>query len=80
MVAWYVRMHPALIEGVQSMHEVCMKNGILESLIVLSLCISHLMANDYNYYHQKLAPTFPGIDSCLLVTKWDFLEWKCHYD
>ena len=24
--------------------------------------------------YQKLAPTFPGIDSCLMVTKWDFLE------
>ena len=26
--------------------------------------------------HQKLAPTFPGIDSCLMVTKWDFLEME----
>ena len=24
--------------------------------------------------HQKLAPTFPGINSCLMVTKRDFLE------
>ena len=24
--------------------------------------------------YQKLAPTFPGIDSCLMVTKRDFLE------
>ena len=27
-------------------------------------------------HHQKLAPTFPGIDSCLMVTKWDFLEME----
>ena len=26
--------------------------------------------------HQKLAPTFPGIDSCLMVTKRDFLEME----
>ena len=26
--------------------------------------------------HQKLASTFPGIDSCLMVTKWDFLEME----
>ena len=26
--------------------------------------------------HQKLAPTFPGIDSCPTVTKWDFLEME----
>ena len=26
--------------------------------------------------HQKLAPIFPGIDSCLMVTKRDFLEMK----
>ena len=26
--------------------------------------------------HQKLAPTFPGIDSCLMVTKQDFLEME----
>ena len=30
--------------------------------------------------HQKLAPTFPGIDSCLLVTKRDFSKWKRHYN
>ena len=30
--------------------------------------------------HQKLAPTFPGIDSCLMVTKRDFSKWKRHYD
>ena len=27
-------------------------------------------------HHQKLAPTFPGIDSCLMVTKRDFLEME----
>ena len=27
-------------------------------------------------HRQKLAPTFPGIDSCLVVTKWDFLEME----
>ena len=27
-------------------------------------------------HHQKLAPTFPGIDSCLMVTKEDFLEME----
>ena len=26
--------------------------------------------------YQKLPPTFPGIDSCLMVTKWDFLEME----
>ena len=26
--------------------------------------------------YQKLAPTFPGIDSCLMVTKRDFLEME----
>ena len=26
--------------------------------------------------YQKLAPTFPRIDSCLMVTKWDFLEME----
>ena len=33
-------------------------------------------------HHQKLTPTFPGIDSRLMVTKRDFLEmnWKRHYD
>ena len=28
--------------------------------------------------HQKLAPTFPGIDSCLMVTR-IFSKWKRHY-
>ena len=28
---------------------------------------------------QKLAPIFPGIDSCLMVTKRDFSKWKRHY-
>ena len=27
-------------------------------------------------HHQKLAPTFPGIDSCLLMTKRDFLKME----
>ena len=27
-------------------------------------------------HHQKLAPTFPGIDSCLMVTKQDFLKME----
>ena len=27
-------------------------------------------------HHQKLAPTFPGIDNCLMVTKPDFIEMK----
>ena len=27
-------------------------------------------------HHQNLAPTFPGRDSCLMVTKWDFLGIK----
>ena len=26
--------------------------------------------------HQKLAPIFPWIDNCLMVTKWDFLEME----
>ena len=26
--------------------------------------------------NQNLAPTFPGINSCLMVTKWDFLEME----
>ena len=33
--------------------------------------------------HQKLVPTFPWMDNCLMVTKRDFLEmeeWKRHYD
>ena len=30
--------------------------------------------------HQKLAPTFPGIDSCLMVTKGDFSKWKLKVD
>ena len=30
--------------------------------------------------HQKLAPTFPGIDSCLTGTKRDFSKWKRHYE
>ena len=29
-------------------------------------------------HHQKLAPTFPGIDSCLVVTKRDFLEMEAY--
>ena len=28
--------------------------------------------------HQKLAPTFPGIDSCFMVTQRDFSKWKRH--
>ena len=27
-------------------------------------------------HHEKLAPTFPGIDICLMVTKWDFFEME----
>ena len=27
-------------------------------------------------HHQKLAPTFPGIDGCLMVTKQDFLKME----
>ena len=27
-------------------------------------------------HHQKLAPTFPGIDRCFKVTKRDFLEME----
>ena len=27
-------------------------------------------------HHQKLAPTFPGIDCYLMVTQWDFLEME----
>ena len=30
--------------------------------------------------HQKLAPTFPGIDSCLWWLNGIFSKWKRHYD
>ena len=45
------------------------KNSSVSSLIPTGWCrrASH---------HQKLAPTFPGIDSCLMVTERDFLEME----